>query len=144
MRRKVRMAELPCTLEGCTKLREARGYCRGHYRRFMLYGDPTESRPVGGKPEMPAELTSGGITYRQLRYWCNEGHIKAPVDPVKRARKWTRTEVRITLLLHDLVKAGLPLDLAAKVARRAITRHQAEHSLGQGILLRLPEEKITA
>lgn len=29
-----------CSVEGCKKPHEARGYCPSHYRRFKLYGDP--------------------------------------------------------------------------------------------------------
>lgn len=30
----------PCTIDGCERQQNAKGYCITHYRRFRLYGDP--------------------------------------------------------------------------------------------------------
>lgn len=38
------MAYRRCTLRGCGFKHYARGFCRGHYRRWRLYGDASFSK----------------------------------------------------------------------------------------------------
>lgn len=53
------MDERTCTIEGCDKPLNARGWCKGHYRRWNLYGDPLGTplpRPKPApKPKRPCE-----------------------------------------------------------------------------------------
>lgn len=31
-----------CSISGCGKIHEAKGFCHSHYHRFKRYGDPLE------------------------------------------------------------------------------------------------------
>lgn len=132
-----------CKLADCDRPHEAKGYCKRHYRRWRAYGDPLGSGRVGGTATIPDELRHSGLTYRQLRYWCEQGFLQAPVDPSGRARTWTPDEVRIALIMRSLAAAGLPLNLAAQAARRAVAG-EAKHPLAPGVRLDIDVGKATA
>jgi hypothetical protein len=40
------MTTRTCTVDGCNRPHDARGYCNTHYRRWRLYGDPLEPSHV--------------------------------------------------------------------------------------------------
>lgn len=40
------MATDLCTVEGCDRVRTARGMCNAHYQRYRKYGDTFPSMPV--------------------------------------------------------------------------------------------------
>src|SRR5437868_2337812 len=45
-----------CSVEGCDRVHEARGYCRTHYMRWRTHGDPiTVMRP----PPPPSGISPG-------------------------------------------------------------------------------------
>jgi hypothetical protein len=54
-----------CSVDGCNKKHEARGYCREHYKRFMLHGDPLTI-----KQESPG---SGWIDKKGYKYFTING-----------------------------------------------------------------------
>lgn len=43
-----------CTVEGCGKPHEAKGFCKAHYRKFKTYGDPLAGRTK--RPSGPCEI----------------------------------------------------------------------------------------
>lgn len=51
------MAERTCTIPGCGKPLNCRGYCKGHYYRWSRYGDPLASAaprpPAPPRPKRP-------------------------------------------------------------------------------------------
>ncbi len=79
-----------CTLEGCHKAHAAKGYCHGHYKRFLKYGDPKSSAPrrppgcsVQGCEGVNRAL--GYCTTHYQRYRLNgDAHVTA--EQVLRAR----------------------------------------------------------
>ena len=40
-----------CTIDGCAKPREARGWCSKHYRRYQRHGDPLATSRIVGDTE---------------------------------------------------------------------------------------------
>lgn len=44
-----------CTVDGCTAAHVARGYCRKHWRKWQLYGDPLGNGKIG-KPRALSEV----------------------------------------------------------------------------------------
>lgn len=68
----------PCSVGGCEKLRDAKGFCRAHYRRWARYGDatyvppkkPWYDHPSGYRmvyrPGHPNAMANGGILEHRL------------------------------------------------------------------------------
>lgn len=131
-----------CSLPECDRPHEAKDYCKRHYRRWRAYGDPRGSGRVGGTATIPDELRTSGLTYRQLRYWCEQGFLDAPVEPSGRARTWTADEVRVALIMRNLTAAGLPLPLAANAARAAVAG-DPKHALAPGVALTIDVRKAS-
>ena len=47
-----------CSVDGCDRAHEAKGYCRAHYKRWRKHGDPTvgkRGRPIGAVGSHRAE-----------------------------------------------------------------------------------------
>lgn len=57
------MSDRICTVEGCIKALDSRGFCKSHYARWRRYGDPLEDRTKRGRT-----LTHG--TVRGYAYGC--------------------------------------------------------------------------
>ena len=53
-----------CLISGCGRKHEARGYCRNHYRRFRMYGDPL----VVKQPLSKVYLRSDNLRPARLPY----------------------------------------------------------------------------
>jgi hypothetical protein len=63
-------------------------------------------------------LTTAGITYRQLDYWCRQGYLQPEhLGGSGVFRQWSKAEVRVVHTMGRLVTAGLLPPVAAKVAR---------------------------
>lgn len=132
-----------CSLPECAKPHEALGLCKGHYIRQRKYGDPRAVGRIGPEASTPEIFAVNGLTYRQIRYWCGKGLIDAPIDPDRKVRRWTPDEVRAALLIHSLSSAGLPLNMAARIAREQLAG-TTEHQLGEGVLLLVAEPREAA
>lgn len=72
-----------CTIEGCTNLHTARGWCDMHYRRWQRFGDP--QAVVGERLPWPARLLtrmspqpSGCIHYTGLLRADGYGRLTGP------------------------------------------------------------------
>lgn len=51
---------MTCTIDGCTRPHEARGWCIAHYSRFRRHGDPLGGRtPDGTLAEFVAAVLAG-------------------------------------------------------------------------------------
>ena len=73
------MSERTCSLEGCDKRHEARGYCPAHYRRWQLYGDPLGSkvREYKTRPRCSVEgcdRPHQGHSFCEMHYWRWKRH----------------------------------------------------------------------
>jgi hypothetical protein len=132
-----------CCLIECDKPHEALGLCKGHYVRQRKYGDPRAVGRIGPEASTPEVFAKRGLTYRQIRYWCGKGLIDAPIDPARKVRRWHPDEVRVALLIHGLSSEGLPLNMAARIARDQVGG-TTEHQLGPGVLLLVDEPREVA
>lgn len=63
-----------CSIEGCTRIYEARGYCHTHYERFRKYGDATYTQHFVGE----------GST-KEERFWNRVSKVPHP----KGCWEWT-------------------------------------------------------
>ena len=62
------------------------------------------------------------VTPRQLEYWVARGWILAAGPPAQgRPRSFTGPELKVLRTMARLVRAGIPAQLAAQAARRAVT-----------------------
>jgi DNA-binding transcriptional MerR regulator len=61
-----------------------------------------------------------GATYRQIGYWAKQGYLR-PDKPRGEGsgnpRAWPAEEIRVAQLMARLVDAGLPPELAHRIAR---------------------------
>lgn len=67
------MGERTCSVEGCSKRHEARGWCPAHYRRWRQYGDPLGCAPPRAIIERICEI-DGCDRRRSSRRWCGMHH----------------------------------------------------------------------
>jgi hypothetical protein len=75
-----------CSIEGCGKPLEAKGYCKAHYRKFKLYGDP-----LAGRTKRPSGLCEVEGCAEQARRWglCSSHSraLRTHGDPTVRVRR---------------------------------------------------------
>jgi hypothetical protein len=82
------------------------------------------------------QMLSTGATYRQLDYWtraCNYLHASSPGSG--HARVWTEREYRVAALMVRLLRAGIELGVAAKVARHAVESNTVGTTTPEGIAI---------
>ena len=77
-----------------------------------LDGDVTEVLIAGDVSAL------AGISYRQLDYWVRKGFLQPAPGPEGsgRPRRWTAGEIELARTMGRLIRAGLPLETAHKVA----------------------------
>jgi hypothetical protein len=77
----------------------------------------------------PDVVDAAGITYRQLDYWTTRGWLRprrhAHNPGAGNLRAYTDHEVRVAVLMGDLVRSGVTPPRAAKVARLAASKGSA-------------------
>ena len=82
------MADRSCSVEGCKRELNARGFCSGHYRRWQLSGDPGPARMTTDPNEIRIE---GDVAEMDL-YRKNEVKYTTVFDaediPKVRGTKW--------------------------------------------------------
>jgi hypothetical protein len=61
-------ARVQCTVDGCDKPHDARGYCRHHLRRWKLYGDPLGKfgRLTDEQERQAIDMIATGMTQRAV------------------------------------------------------------------------------
>ncbi len=100
-----------CSIDGCDSTARARTWCKGHYRRWLIYGDPVGAPP----PRTLPTCTECGLIvrhvirqrctncYRRWRYWqdpdlARDRHNRKasnPTNPEAAAeRRLVRKEIR--------------------------------------------------
>ena len=100
--------------------------------RILLEHTP-EPEPTVGQTDM----IGIGLTYRQLDYWTVRGYLQVlghPSPGTGRYRRWPVAELGIASLILRLIKSGLELAMAARVAR------DGRHELAPGIRLSIDED----
>lgn len=68
---------------------------------------------------VPPELADVGITYRQLDYWINKGHVR-PDEPKPGSgytRRYSPEEIEIVRKIKANLDCGYALHAAARLAR---------------------------
>lgn len=84
-------------------------------------------------------MRAAGMTYRQLDYWTRRGVLFAdhPTPGSGAQRVYPADEVPVACALVRLMAAGLPLDMAAELARRPIPAEGARDAVrvGRGVVL---------
>jgi len=129
-----------CTVPDCSGQFYARDRCRSHYeqqRNASIRKGRAPGRP-GQPTRLPTAFREHGMTYRQVDYLIERGHIVAPKDDRGR-RIWTQREVATAVLTYRLVGKGLSMDLAAPLARQYVSGGNATQrfDLAPGIQLKL-------
>lgn len=64
-------------------------------------------------------LAELGLTARHVSYWCAKGYLR-PVDPTPGSGRWLEfsdREVDIARAMLAMVNAGVPVSVAARMAR---------------------------
>lgn len=92
------MGERICSVDGCERPHEARGWCRMHYRRWAAHGDPgpAEKLKRRGEPPTPCSVEDCGRLARIkgfcFRHYNNQRRNNG--DPLPRTEKslWRRLE----------------------------------------------------
>ena len=76
-------------------------------------------------PDWEMVTTAGDLSYRQLDYWTRRGYLRPDVPDVGTGyvRTWPREECDVARLMQRLIRAGLSVSKAAKVARAVIYAH---------------------
>ena len=92
------MNKATCSVDGCERPFSARGYCKRHYERWRLNGDPLVVRKRGTKPgtlspERHHRWAGGAISYQgmhlRLRRWFGSAKRRVCVDCGERALHWS-------------------------------------------------------
>lgn len=89
------MSERTCSIEGCDKPHEARGWCPAHYRRWRATGDPQgcKIREYKTRPRCTVDECDNpnyGHRYCQLHYWRWKRHgdpLRESKSPLSRLRE---------------------------------------------------------
>jgi hypothetical protein len=83
-------------------------------------------------------MRRAGITYRQLDHWAVRGYL-VPAGGTRTgsgfARTWTPAELAVACPMGRLTGAGLPPEMAARVARSG----QARYEMAPGIVIEVSE-----
>ena len=75
-----------CSIEGCGKPHEAKGYCKSHYRKFRQYGDPLAGRTK--RPSGPCQVEGCGEAARRWGYCApHSRQFRTHGDPTVRVRR---------------------------------------------------------
>ena len=90
-------------------------------------------------------VEAAGIAYRQADYWCRQGYIHASWfnrngEPREHAgsgtNRWlTPFEARVLHTMGRLVRAGLPVQMAAQAAREIGHSDRASYQIAPGVTL---------
>ncbi len=91
----------------------------------------------------PSALTSAqvaektGATYRQLDYWAGKGYVHPRVTHTGSgyAREWSPVQVLRVRVILTLLRAGLSLEQAARIAG---TDRPGDHELADGVTVTVP------
>ena len=75
------MPEATCTVAECERPSHIRGWCKPHYSRWQLHGDPTAGRP--DRPAEPTRHRSKRICsipecgrFVSARGWCTRHYVR--------------------------------------------------------------------
>lgn len=87
-----------------------------------------------------------GVTYRQLRYWVNQGYLPETLTTgtAQGGRKnpadtWTVEQWRMLALMGKLREAGIEAKQAGEIAMQAVT----QKDVGDGVITRRVSPGIT-
>jgi hypothetical protein len=106
------MAERTCTIDGCERPQQARGWCPMHYKRWRRNGDPT-TITRRSPTETPDTCTVPG---------CDKPH---------RARGWCQAHYRRWCLTGDVGEATLRRPTGTWTSEDRHIVHAPDHPLGR-------------
>lgn len=105
------MPERICSIEGCDKPYQARGWCQSHYARYMRHGDPLAGRAP--RDSFPDTCTIEGCDGKhEARGWCKRHWLRwwKHGDPLRavilfgddEARFWSKVDKNGPTPPHDV------------------------------------------
>lgn len=65
-----------CTVEGCEAIHNCRGYCKRHYERFRIHGDPLFALVASRSEPKRACAVAACDRQSQLRGWCLQHYAR--------------------------------------------------------------------
>lgn len=127
----------PCTVNGCDRLQQARGWCQGHYERWREYRDVYPHIPLGAATLHPRPCGTPAAYNRGCRCDdCRQANADRKRDEYRRVRVTAWPVIRhVERLMADGMTrsdiaraAGLPYSTVATMlhGRRWLHPHTAE------------------
>jgi DNA-binding transcriptional MerR regulator len=97
-------------------------------------------KPTSRHTRTLPDLTTLGLTYRQLDFWCRKGYLSTAAPGSGRRRTWTDDELAIAARMVKLIGCGFTVAKAAEIARGR-TGYDTFLALGDGIHLLIYENQ---
>jgi hypothetical protein len=118
-----------CSVQGCGKVHDAKGFCCVHYRRWRRYGDPLGSCPPLGR----GRPGNGGIESGEALHFFREVALAWKSDDVCLIWPHGHSKNGYGKLRHNGRSRGVHRLLCEHVHGPAPSaRHQAAHRCGHG------------
>lgn len=103
-----------------------------------MHNTDQPSRPGLDDEVHLSQMLALGVTYRQLDYWVRKGYLtpavvdgSGPGNP----RHWTGREHRIVELMLRLMRSGVEVSYAARMARDAVDQRVTRVTTDQGVTI---------